>query len=143
MRSPLSFVSFSCLVFFGCNDPITDIAKSHIDANVPKGKLFDEYLKRDLEHYFCTDSDCTVTYTLLRDGPTQTGIAYPKYYVRAQCLKKQKVISEGAVRVAAVEQERFEVTNFLSRQEILATPSEVNSVLPAALVESILKKAHE
>jgi hypothetical protein len=83
-----------------------------------KGTLFNEYLKRDLKGYFCAESKvCEVEYELLRDGPTQTGISYPKYYVWVRCFRKN-TLREGAARVAAVEQTRFDVTNFLSRDEI-------------------------
>jgi len=121
---------------------MSDIAKSHIDANVPKGKQFDEYLQRDLKSYFCEAStDCKVEYELLREGPTQTGISYPKFYLWARCLKRKVVASEGAVRVAAIDQKRFDVTQFLSREEILVSPSQVGSIFPAALVDKIVQRA--
>jgi hypothetical protein len=120
----------------------SQLADSHIEANVPKGALFDEYLKRDLNAYFCADSkDCTVEYELLREGPTQTGISYPKYYLWARCLRKKTVEREGALRVAAIEQKRFDVTNFLSRDDISKSPEEVGSVFPAALVDKVIQKA--
>jgi hypothetical protein len=64
---------------FACNDPV---AQSHIDANVPSAEQFHSLLKRDLQAFFSNrhGSSVTVSYELLRDGPTQTGIAYPKYY---------------------------------------------------------------
>ena len=97
-----------------------EVAKSHIEANVPKGKRFDEYLKRDLRAYFCKDEkECSVEYELLRDGPTQTGIAYPKYYLWVKVVAGQKLTSEGAVRVAAIEQRTFDITHFLSRRDIV------------------------
>jgi hypothetical protein len=121
----------------------SQLADSHIEANVPKGAPFEEYLKRDLKGYFCAESkDCTVEYELLREGPTQTGISYPKYYLWAKCLRKDIVEREGAVRVAAIEQKRFEVTNFLSRDDISKSPERVGSVFPAPLVDKVIQKAH-
>src|SRR5690242_21832060 len=60
----------------------TSLALSHIEAHVPSEREFDAFLTRDLEHYFTTKEkkNVTVTYELLRDMPTQTGIAYPKFY---------------------------------------------------------------
>jgi hypothetical protein len=54
----------------------------HIEANVPEQKNFRTYLTRDLNSYFASASSqpVSVEYDLLRDYPTQTGIAYPKYY---------------------------------------------------------------
>ena len=110
---------------------------------MPKGALFDEYLKRDLKNYLCAESkDCTVEYELLREGPTQTGISYPKYYLWARCLRKPTVECEGAVSIAAIEQKRFDVTNFLSRDDISKSPERVGSIFPAALVDKIIQKAH-
>ena len=120
---------------------VSEVAKSHIEGNVPKDK-FDEYLSRDLNNYFCGGvNDCRVEYEFLRTGPTQTGISYPKYYLWAKCLKGGKITMEGAVRVAAMEQEGFDVTHFISRAQITADPTEVASVFPAPLVDKIVQKA--
>lgn len=125
-------------------DIMAEIAKSHIEANVPKGKLFDEYLQRDLKDYFCKASkDCKVDYELLRDGPTQTGISYPKYYLWVKCADKGSVIAEGAVRVAAMEQKSFDITDFLSQEQISESPSQVARVFPAALVDKIVRRARQ
>ena len=80
------------------------IAESHIRANVPDEKDFDKFLKRDLEQYFkdALQKTVTVEFELLRKGPTQTGIAYPKFYAWVTIRDGVKVIDQGAVRVAAV-----------------------------------------
>src|SRR5213078_4351122 len=81
------------------------IAESHIRANLPDKKNFDKFLKRDLEQYFKDSLQKTVhvEYELLRKGPTQTGIAYPKFYAWVTIRDGEKVIDQGAVRVAAIE----------------------------------------
>ena len=117
-------------------------ADSHIQANVPKGKSFQEYLKRDLTSYFCKAyKDCRVEFEFLRNRPTQTGIAYPKYYLWTKAFSGNKLISEGAVRVAAIDQKHFDVTNFLAADEIAASPAQVEQIFPAALVHKIIAKA--
>jgi hypothetical protein len=123
-----------------CTNTITS---SHIEANVPNGKLFDEYLKRDLEKHFCPAdvNPCQVKYELLRKGPTQSGIAYPKYYLWVQCVGSDKLLTEGAARVAAIEQVGFNITDFLTRKQILEDPEQVMRIFPAALNEIILEKA--
>jgi hypothetical protein len=128
------------VALIACTNPI---ASSHIEANVPNGKLFDEYLKRDLEKHFCSADvkQCQVKYELLRKGPTQTGISYPKYYVWLQCFSGDKLLTEGAARVAAMEQEQFDLTHFLTRKQILEDPEQVATIFPAALQEKILYKA--
>ncbi len=119
------------------------VAHSHIQANVPERKFFDEYLKRDLQRYFCwePEKDCRVEYELLRNGPTQTGLSYPKYYLWARCFKNDKLATEGAVRVETIEQDSFHVTHFLSGKEILASPDDVATIFPAALANKIIEKA--
>jgi hypothetical protein len=122
--------------------PMTAIANSHIEATAPKGELFDSYLKRDLTSYFCNDvSSCRVDYEYLRQGATQSGISYPKYYLWTKCFKQGQLKTEGAVRVAAIEQSHFEVTNFFTADEIIASPDKVKSVFPATLIDKILQKA--
>ncbi len=117
---------------------------SHIEANVPNSENFDTYLKRDLTSYFCLDrKDCEISYEFLRTGPTQSGVSYPKYYLWVKCLKNCPSLDVGAVRVAAIERESFDVTNFLSRKEILESRSQVASIFPAPLVDKIIQKASE
>jgi hypothetical protein len=127
------------------SERVTDqIAQSHVEANVPKGKLFGEYLQRDLQTYFCGGAkDCRVEYILLRDGPTQAGVSYPKYYLWCKSYKGKTLNSEGAVRVAAVEQGRFDVTDVIFREQILETPSIVTSIFPAALADKIAQYARD
>lgn len=137
----LSIAVVTLCMALGCTNPIAD---SHIEANVPKGKTFDEYLTRDLSSYFCTTKDCRVEYEFLREGPTQTGISYPKYYLWVRCFTGGKLTAEGAVRVAAVDQKGFDVTDFLSAKEIVTSPDEAAGIFPAALLDKIGKKArHE
>jgi hypothetical protein len=124
-----------------CSDP-DDVAASHIEANVPNSNVFDTYMKRDLGAYFCKGTeDCRTEYSLLREGPTQTGIAYPKYYVWAKCFHGDELSTQGAVRVAAIDKETFRITDFLSQEEILASPRQVSSIFSSQLVEKILKRA--
>jgi hypothetical protein len=82
-----------------------------------------------------------VEYKLLRNGPTQSGTSYPKYYLWVKVRNSGILLHEGAARVEAIERKRFEVTNFLSREAIQTTPSEVGAVFPSALVPSVLSLA--
>ena len=121
---------------------MTSLANSHIEANAPKGELFDKYLQRDLTAYFCNDAkDCRVEFDYLRNGATQSGASYPKYYLWAKCFVKAQLKTEGAVRIEAVDQKSFHVTDFLPAKEIAASPNRVVSVFPAALVDKVLERA--
>jgi len=123
-----------------CNDPI---AQSHIDANVPSAEHFHPFLKRDLQTFFNSRQgpNAAISYELLRDGPTQTGIAYPKYYIWVNVRNSAGTVDEGAVRVAAIDGTRFEVTHFLSKGEIQANPAGVEQVFPSALGDRIRQRA--
>ena len=123
-------------------DTMTAIANSHVEGNAPKDEVFDKYLKRDLTAYFCKgQNDCRVEYEYLRQGATQSGVSYPKYYLWTKCLTKDHMKTEGAVRVAAIDQQYFTITDYLSANEIVASPDKVGSVFPAALVDKIVQKA--
>ncbi|MDI1240317.1 MAG: hypothetical protein PSX80_00160 [bacterium] len=121
------------------HDVLASIAKSHIEANVPDRQHFEEYLKRDLAAYFKKQSgkDVTVEYELLRDGPTQAGIAFPKFYAWVTIREKQTVIDQGAVRLAAIQKEKFDVTHFLKRSEELQTQDAASKIFPADVVKKI------
>ncbi len=61
---------------------VQQIEQSHIDGNVPAAKDFHKFLVRDLQKYFSSllETKVLVEYELLRDGPTQSGVSFPKYY---------------------------------------------------------------
>src|SRR4051794_8753623 len=73
------------------------IGNSHIEGNVPKPEHFHQYLGRDLRTYFCADRpQCSVRYELLRNGPTQSGVSYPKFYLWVTITERGRMKS-GAV----------------------------------------------
>lgn len=134
---------FPCLAQpWSPEEVLRDVAQSHIDGNIPIMADFDKFLKRDLERYFSKTlgKPVDVSYEFLRKGPTQTGISYPKFYLWAEIHGDDRLIDQGAVRLAAVEQIRFEVTDFLSKAEIQSTPSKVSKIFPQLLVSSIIEK---
>lgn len=113
------------------------IQRSHIEGNVPPPEQFDATLRRDLSSYFSTQ---TVSYELLREGPTQSGVSYPKYYLWVKATRQNETVV-GAVRVAAIDKARFEVTDFLPSERIRSDPNQVQQIFPALLVPSILARA--
>jgi hypothetical protein len=120
-------------------DIIEDITKSHIDGNVPDKKDFDNILKRDLEKYFTKQYlvKLTITWEMLRDGPTQTGISYPKYYIWVSVRSIDSFLTEGAVRIAAIEKKYFDVTHFVGRQQIENQPEQIYTIFPKPVCEKI------
>jgi hypothetical protein len=118
------------------------IAESHIDANVPSAKDFDVFMKRDLEEYFKGETKKTVdvTYELLRQGATQAGTAFPKFYVWVVVKSDGAIIEEGAVRVAAMEKKRFGVYNYLSKSEIEQDVEKLYRVFPRPVADKIKER---
>lgn len=115
------------------------LAESHIRANVPDEKDFAKFLKRDLEEYFkeAIQKTISVEYELLRDGPTQSGIAFPKFYGWVTVRHGATVLDQGAVRVAAIEKKRFEVTHFFSEAEIKRAPAALDKIFPLPVADKI------
>ncbi len=122
---------------------IPGVAESHIAANVPNTNDFRPFLVRDLAAHLkpLLGEGIAVDYELLRDGPTQTGIAYPKFYLWVTATKPDKTVVDGAARVAAIDKKKFEVTDFLTRGEIAAKPDSIATVFPQLLLDTIRKKA--
>ncbi len=110
--------------------------------DIPPAAVFDSVLKHDLTAYFALrdSGPISVSYQLLRDGPTITGIAYPKYYVWVVVRSGKRLVRVGAARVAAINRS-FEVTNFVEAQGIVRDPASVRSVFPAPLLEEIGRRA--
>jgi hypothetical protein len=128
------FAALAALLLLVCNP----IQESHIDANVPAASEFDQYLQRDLKSYF---SGANVTVDLLRRGPTQSGVAYPKFYAWVRAVAPGAPPVEGAVRVEAVDGQKFIITHFLSVQEIRFNPSHVDAIFPPPLCPPIKHRA--
>ncbi len=70
---------------------VAKITESDVEGNVPSKVDFDRFLERDLENYFKPKygDEIKVKYSLFREGPTQTGIAYPKYYLWVSINKEK------------------------------------------------------
>jgi hypothetical protein len=121
------------------------IAVVMIQQNVPPKPLFDAFLARDLGDYF-VERGVFVRFlrtSLLRDTPTQVGVAFPKFYVWVDAVSLGGEDLSGAARLAAVKGEKFVVTDFLERSTILAEPEKVGRVFPRLLAPLILERAAE
>ncbi len=131
------FVAAPCVA--GCQNPLQ---VAHIEANAPADGEFLRLLERDLQAYFVGTgmADPRISYEFLRDGPTQSGVSYPKYY-RWVAITSAGEASSGAIRVAAIDGTRFEITDYVPQDDIRANPEILNTMFPQALVPSILTKA--
>jgi len=124
-------------------DGLRDIQRSHIEAHVPPPIDFNGILTRDLSSYFAvarTQKAPAVAFEMLRDGPTQVGVSYPKFYVWVRVAGGISADDRGAVRVAAVDRKRFEVTDFISERAIRGDLDGIRRVFPASVCERIHSK---
>jgi len=122
---------------------IRDIQASHIEANVPAPADFEPFLRRDLTAYFSKErhlKNVKVEYELLRDGPTQSGVSYPKYYIWLRINGGKSADDRGAARVTAIERKGFEVTMFASEREIRTHVAALKLVFPGPVCERIETK---
>jgi len=143
----IQFILASLLLLFGgctafSQSTVDSIADSHIRANVPDEKDFDSFLKRDLESYFkeLKKKSVVVEYQLLRNGPTQSGTAFPKFYIWVMIKENGALLEDGAVRVAAMEKKRFEVLNYLTRADIERDVERVYQIFPRPVADKIKEK---
>ena len=125
-----------------CGLPLS-ISASHVDANVPDPADFDRILIHDLTEYV-TDSDdkgISVKYEMLRDRPSQSGVALPKFYCWLQKLDADgNVIEEAAIRMAAVDKTHFDVIQYFEKDRIIREPEVLKGVFPADVIEKIMAK---
>ena len=138
-------LSFLVLLGIGLLGPGYLVSLSHIQANVPSQGEFDEILLRDLQTYFqnLKGKQVRVEYEFLRRGPTQVGVAYPKFYLWVKVYEGTTLIDEGAVRIATIERTHIEVTHYLSKSEIRANPDQIYYIFPKAVCEKILERLNK
>jgi hypothetical protein len=120
-----------------------ELQSSHIQSNVPDEPDFSGWLQRDLNAYFAARGlqSPRISFEMLRREATQSGVAYPKFYLWVRIGSADQRVTSGAVRVAAVQRERFEITDFLSTAEIIGDPDRVGTIFPALLVPGIIERA--
>jgi len=79
---------------------------------------------------------------LLRDGPTVTGVAVPKYYLWARLFSKGTEFDGVAVRIAD-DTGGVEVLQAVSRGEIRRDSATLHNIFPAVLVPIIVELAND
>jgi hypothetical protein len=66
-------------------------------------------------------------------------VAYPKFYfwVTVSETAASNKLAEGAVRVAAINKTSFDVSHFVSVEEIRRRPAILGTIFPPAVIERI------
>ncbi|MEG3977833.1 hypothetical protein QT970_24925 [Microcoleus sp. herbarium8] len=112
---------------------IEKVAQFHVERDAPAQSDFEKNLKRDLTAYFTEleGEGITVSYEYLREGPTQVGVANPKYYLWVSVYRHQQLIDVGAVRIAAIQESSyFLVLHYFSKSQIRENPEQIDLVFP-------------
>ena len=127
------------------NETAGQVAQSHIEANAPSQQDFEALLLRDLSNYLAPTygKDVQLDLEMLRHGPTQSGVSYPKYYVWVIARPSSGAAVEGAARVAGIETTKFEVTDFLTAEQIVSAPTILATVFPEVLRDGIVQRARK
>ena len=124
-----------------------NLQKSHVKTDVPEQDEFSKFIQRDLQSYFHLElnrTDIKVNFELLRKGATQSGMAYPKFYAWVNVFDNSgNKLESGAVRLAAVDGDRFEISDFINKSSILGKRVELADVFPELLIDKIIIKAGE
>ncbi len=83
-------------------------------------------------------------YEMLRDAPTVTGVAFPKFYIWVRARgSDDSIVSEGAMRIAETAENTFQVTDFVNKESISKEPQKLERIFPKLLLPKIYKKAEK
>lgn len=130
----VAWVISGSLVVSNCQTYLIEkVASFYVERDAPAQSDFDKNLKRDLTAYFTEleGEGITVSYEYLREGPTQVGVANPKYYLWVSVYRHQQLIDVGAVRVAAIQENSyFLVLHYFSKSQIRENPEQIDLVFP-------------
>lgn len=123
------------LLIVACNG----IENTHIKENVPDSELFNQFIERDLLSYFKNiyDSNIIVDWLLLRKAPTQTGTAFPKFYLWATIYDKSTMLSQGVLSVAAVDKKSFNIIDFIEIDDYWANTNAYINIFPSDIKKRI------
>jgi hypothetical protein len=120
------------------------ISIGHIEANAPDEAHFDALLTSSLETY-CRDmaggKPVTVRYAMLRDGPTQAGLGFPKYYVWVEVFDGPSRIVQGAAKAVGIDRQTLEITDFFSEATIANLPLSLYRTFPKAVADASMARA--
>ena len=122
---------------------MAELQASHISANVPPDTSFMAFLERDVRAYLVANHIPlkSLQIELLRKGPTQSGVSYPKYYIWICGVDEAGHHINGAMRVAAIDRVRFDITDFTPATSIQSDPTSLASIYPALLIPAIRQHA--
>jgi hypothetical protein len=124
-------------------DPaIRSSQNENVLEGVPDNKTFGPLLIHVLTSCFEDDrfKDLQFKYTFLADHPFQSGIAFPKYYLWVEKYDGSHPIGRGVIEVAAIDQTRLGVVEFVSKKDLATDLEWIKRHYPPEVCKSILQK---
>ncbi|MBJ6121508.1 hypothetical protein [Sphingomonas mollis] len=122
---------------------VSQLQARHISANAPPDSSFSKILDRDVRAYLAAHQlpSKKVMIESLRKGATQSGVSYPKYYIWIRATDAASHHVEGAMRVAAIDRVKFEVTDFTPTDTIRTDPASLAAIYPSPIIPAIRQHA--
>lgn len=113
------------------------LAESHVNGNVPAEKDCVPFLTRDLNAYFAgrANTPAVKSFEMLRDGPTQSGLSFPKFFAWVVLLDGR----EAAVEVAAIDKKEFRIVQVFFASDIAKDRQVMNEQFPPPVIETVLE----
>jgi hypothetical protein len=129
----------------GVSPEVRKIQRAHLDAQIPPKADFDRLMSRDLSAYFTKSGEppAKVSYEMFRKGPTLAGVSSPKYYAWVTVGDSKTSPVSGAVRLKAVDGQRFEVMEFFTVDQIRSNHTALERVFPKSVIADIDEKVSD
>lgn len=144
LRNLVLIISIGTVFLVGFGVGCTSLLEDSVDESLIMEKHAEQNPKLAvaLETYFQrrTEKKVTVKFRLLRDGGTKTGLAFEKYYAWVQIFESYRLIEQGAVRIAKIDDERFQITHYLPEADIRLRPEELDVIFPGDVVDRIVAR---
>jgi hypothetical protein len=137
---------FIYLILIGIISIFLITAKVKLDKDRSEAiAKFNMELNDDLKTYLSDkySPDTHFKYELLREGPTITGVAMPKYYIWVTVYNKDNsIIEQGAMRIADDRDYfgHFSITDFLLIEEVRSNHRKIYKIFPEPVGQKIEAK---
>lgn len=125
-------------------DMMMRLHQSHIEGNTPPGKLFDQYLKRDLNYHYGNvyAKKVSCEYSLMQKQAIQFGVGYPYYYLWVKIFDDHgALIEEGFTSAKAMDKTMFEIGKFIRPSQINTFGFTYPEFFPDELIQNVRKEA--
>lgn len=138
----LVFILLTSFIFYFTQTRSRTASQPNISPKVSQTEAFNdslqEYLNEQFQSYY--EGNISVQFEFLREEATQTGNAYPKYYLWVIIFDNAQLIDEGAIRLALLDQNKFEITHYITKSQIKEDPTSLEMIYPKEVVEYIKQK---